>query len=154
MSEPNEEVHVDRFEKLKAETLDLLGGIGGTWMSFEDIASEHEACDGEVDRDQLLVALEELVEEGEIEHQLTLDGDEYRWRDRSLEEDMGAKVRRLEEEVEALKTRNEYVEGMLGAYERALAVEAAKLEKALKPGADTATSVREVAAHLRGLVTL
>ena len=100
MSEDNEHA---KFEKLKSETLDLLGGIGGTWMSFDDIASEHEHCDGEIDRDALVVALEELIEEGEIEHEERRGVDEYRWRDRRVEEDADAKVRRLEAENEALR---------------------------------------------------
>lgn len=154
MSDLNEQTRVRRFEKLKAETLDMLGGSGDSWLSFEEIADEHEQCDGEVDCDELRVVLKELFNEGKIEHQESDDGDEYRWRDPSARESMGAKVRRLEAEVEALKTRNEYVEGMLGAYQGVVAGAAAKLERALEPGTDTAASVRELAAYLKGLVTL
>jgi hypothetical protein len=104
MSELDEEAHVDRFEKLKAETLDLLGSSGECWLSFEDIGCTHEDCDGEIDRDELRVALEELLDEGKIEHQETDDGDEYRWLDPTIES-MGAKVKRLEAENAALRAR-------------------------------------------------
>lgn len=60
----------------------------------------------------------------------------------------------LEEEIARLKTRNDYVEGMTGAYESVIAGVVERLSKSLEPGADTAAYVREVAAHLKGLVTL
>jgi hypothetical protein len=115
MSDLNEDAHVERFEKLKGETLDLLGG-NQQWMLFEEIALEHEACDGEVDRDELLVALEELIAEGLIEHREDNDGeDEYRWHEPNAGESMDAKVRRLETENarledEAVGMRRQLVE--------------------------------------------
>lgn len=60
----------------------------------------------------------------------------------------------LEAEIARLKTRNDYVEGMIGAYEGVIAAAADGLSKALEPGADTAGYVREVATYLKGLTTL
>lgn len=120
MSDSGEDANAERFEKLKGETLDLLGGIGGTWMSFDDIACEHEACDGEVDRDELLVALEELIEEGRIEHGERGGEDEYRWRALSIVESADEKVHRLEAENESLRRRIEELESALDEHRGSL----------------------------------
>ncbi len=69
------------FEKLKAETFDILCGVGGLWQPFEEIAAIHLECDGVLDKDKLRIALNQLVAEGKIEYLKSQEDEEYRWID-------------------------------------------------------------------------
>lgn len=93
-----DETRVDVYKRL---TLDLLGGVGG-WMGFDDIAADFEMNDGEVDRNALGAALGELVDLGQIAHEVCGGDDEYRIAPPQEGESLAEKVKRLEAENERL----------------------------------------------------
>lgn len=94
-----DETRVDVYKRL---TLDLLGGVGG-WMGFDDIAADFEMNDGEVDRNALGAALGELVDLGQIAHEVCGGDDEYRIAPQQEGESLAEKVKRLEAENERLR---------------------------------------------------
>jgi hypothetical protein len=105
------ETEVDRLKRL---TLDLLGG-SQQWLSFADIAAEHYAADGDIDRDALADALVELLAEDKIEQ----DADEYRWLDPAAGDGGQSELAALRAEVDRLRAENDSLRERCAAAELA-----------------------------------
>ncbi|MGK3981351.1 bZIP transcription factor [Sorangium sp. So ce118] len=93
-------------ERLKALTLDLLGG-NQQWMSFDDIAADFRESDGDVDEGALRVALSEHFGDGALLCDIVDGVRQYRIAPPQDGESLAEKVKRLEAENESLRGMNE-----------------------------------------------
>jgi hypothetical protein len=95
----------NEVERLRALTLDLLGG-NGQWMSYIDIAEDFRARDGAVDPLLLVAALDDLAVGGHIQRVAHAGEIVYRSAPPQQGESLVDKVKRLEAENERLRSRD------------------------------------------------